>query len=387
MDNKTVGYAKRAWNDLTSDKRWWKVILALGLLNCLPIIGQVMTAGYLYDWAKEGAWNMKRPLPHELGDVARRCKYGLYWLVCAVVWGLPCYIVGLLLALIPVIGGLLQVVCNVVCIIALVLSSVGALRSAIYERAYPGLQVIKVMRMAEHDLLGLCRAFCILLLAVVVLAIALLLILIPALPLANMIEASGAELLHGTGLITLIALGLTCVVVGLIVWIAATVCITLVFALYVRCIGYWTAQFEPVSWGAPGEAMPFEVKRKKAGPVRPPRASGEEAAQGAAEPSAIDKLLVPLAGVGDSAADAVEERAGAQEKTAADEIAPDDVEVQKTAEDESTPEDGGPDCTTAEAAAENPDPDEQSEEGAPTQEGDDAAPQPPAGAAEDGKNS
>lgn len=372
--DKTAGYAKRAWSDLTSDKRWWKVVLALGLLNCLPIIGQVMTAGYLYDWAKEGAWNMKRPLPHELGGIARRCKYGLYWLVCAVVWGLPCYVVGLLVALIPVVGGVLQVVCNVVCIIALVLSSVGALRSAIYERAYPGLQVIKVARMAEHDLVGLCRAFCILFMAIAVLVIALLLILIPALPLANMIETSGDDLLHGTGLIALIALGLTCVVVGLIVWIAATVCITLIVALYVRCIGYWTAQFEPASWGAPGDPMPFEVARRKSGPVRPPRAEGEEEATKAAdETTAIDELLVPLAPVDSSDASAEDESADLQEMTAAE---------------EGTPEDAGADDVTADDDEEPAASDQDGEDTSVQEDGDaNTAPKPPAGADEDGARS
>lgn len=348
--DKTVGYAKRAWHDLTSDKKWWKAVLALGLLNCLPIIGQVLVAGYLFDWAKEGAWNMKRPLPRELGNVSRRCKYGLYWLGCTVVWALPCYIVGLLVALIPVIGGLLQIVCNIVCVIALVLSSIGTVRSVIYERLYPGLQVLKVLRMAEHDLLGLCRAFCVLLLVVVVLVVALLLILIPALPLANMIESSGVDLLHGTGLIALIALGLTCVVTGLFVWIAATVCITLVVALYVRCIGYWTAQFDPAAWKAPSDPMPFETVRRQSGPVAPERVDGEENASTTSEESALDKLLVPLTEWSASnVSKAVREDAGdeaANDGAAGDmgeepterESAPAAAEAETQAKDDSAPE-------------------------------------------------
>ena len=291
------GYMRRAWEDLTRDSKWWTVVLALGLLDCVPIIGPILAAGYLFDWAKEGAWNMQRPLPHELGSVSRRVKYGLYALVNAVIWFLPFYIVGCLVGMIPAVGWLLRAICNVLSIVCLVLSGVGTLRSTIYERVYPGLQVGKVLRMAQADAMGLFKVFCISLLALAVLAIALLLILIPALPLADLIETSGTELLHGTGLVSLIALGMTCIIVGLFVWIAGTVCITLVFALYIRALGCWAAQFEPGTWSAPEDEMPFEkVRKEHAGPVRPTRATAADTgtAHAPASEEELDELLVPL---------------------------------------------------------------------------------------------
>lgn len=130
MEGET-GYLARAWADLTSDRNWWQVVLVLGIVNCVPVVGQVFTMGYLYDWAKEAAWGMTRPLPREIGDVRRRGRYGLIWLAVTAVWALPVYVVGRILGLIPAIGPVLRFLCDLVMVVSWAVSAAAVLRGVI----------------------------------------------------------------------------------------------------------------------------------------------------------------------------------------------------------------------------------------------------------------
>lgn len=78
---KTINtYMDRAWGDLAADDDWWKATLVLGLMNCVPIIGQIIMFGYLFDWAKEAAWGMHTPLSRKLGvwDAARDTDFSRF---------------------------------------------------------------------------------------------------------------------------------------------------------------------------------------------------------------------------------------------------------------------------------------------------------------------
>ena len=124
-------YLRRAWNDLSSDEGWWRVILVLGLLNCVPLVGQVFMLGYVYDWAKEAAWGMKGGPSHDSGDIGRRGKYGLMVLGVLFVWTAPIIIVAELLRFVPIVGGVLCFLVDLLCIIVSVVASAAALRKTI----------------------------------------------------------------------------------------------------------------------------------------------------------------------------------------------------------------------------------------------------------------
>lgn len=256
--DRVTGYLARAWADLTADEKWWQVILVLGLVNCVPVVGQIVTMGYLCDWAKEAAWGMRRPLPREIGDFKRRIKYGLIWLAVTLVWTVPVWIVGRLLGLIPAIGPVLHFLCALVLIVAAVVSSAAVLRGLIYERVLPGLQIDRMLKMAAKDVPGLARVFCIALISFLVAVAALILILIPAGPFMVSIMGFTTDGTFGMNVIPVLVLGILTIVVSLFVWFAATICQTVVMALYMRAMGCWLEQFHPDEWGSPHEQMPFE---------------------------------------------------------------------------------------------------------------------------------
>lgn len=273
--DRTTGYLARAWADLTADEKWWQVILVLGLVNCVPVIGQIVTMGYLCDWAKEGAWGMHRPLPREIGDIKRRLKYGLIWLAITLVWTVPVWVVGRLLGLIPVVGPLLHFLCALVLIVSGLVSAAAVLRGLIYERVLPGLQVDRMLKMAARDVPGLAHVFCIWLISFLVGIAALILILIPAGPFMVSIMDLSADGTFGMNVIPVLVLGILTIVVSLFVWFAATICETVVMALFMRAMGYWLEQFKPDEWGSPHDPMPFE--RADEAPKEPAGASeGEE---------------------------------------------------------------------------------------------------------------
>ena len=97
-------YMSRSWNDLASDEDWWKATLVLGFMNCVPIIGQIIMFGYLYDWAKEAAWGMHTPLSRKLGDLGRCARYGFLACWIILIWVVPVVVIGILLGCVPAAG-------------------------------------------------------------------------------------------------------------------------------------------------------------------------------------------------------------------------------------------------------------------------------------------
>lgn len=253
-------YLRRAWGDLSSDEGWWRVILVLGLLNCVPLVGQVFMFGYVFDWAKEAAWGMKGGPSHDSGDIGRRGKYGLMVLAVLFIWTAPVVVVAELLRLVPVMGGVLCFLVELLAVLVSVIASAAALRSIIYERMMPGLQFGRVLNMARRDPGGLCQAFAISLLNIVLLVAALFVVLLPAVPFVASIVFSTPEQILGSSLIVVVLLGMLTIVVSLVVWVAGAVISTLIYALYARALGYWMEQFEPRKWRSPADPMPFEIK-------------------------------------------------------------------------------------------------------------------------------
>ena len=253
-------YMDRAWEDLSADDGWWKAILALGLANCLPIIGQVIMFGYLFDWAKEVAWGMNTPLSRKLSELGRCVKYGFLGLWVMLIWIVPVVVIGLLLGLIPYAGGVICFLVEVFAVVVACISAVGAFRSIIYERVQPGLQVRRVLRMARYDAGGLAQVTTIILLLLPLLVAALFVVLLPTLPFINVIGDVARGGLLGTDLIPLALLGMVTIVVALVVWIAGAIVSAFICTLYMRSLGYWMEQFKPAEWKTPADPMAFELE-------------------------------------------------------------------------------------------------------------------------------
>lgn len=256
-------YLRRAWDDLSSDEGWWRVILVLGLLNCVPLVGQVFMLGYIAEWAKEASWGMKGGLSHDSGDISRRVKYGFMVLGVLIIWIAPILIVAELLRFIPIMGDVLCFLVELLALFVSAIASAAALRSIIYERMMPGLQFGRVLKMARRDAGGLFQAFAICLLNLVLLVAALFVVLLPAIPFVASVVFSTPELILGSDLIIVVLLGMLTIVVALVVWVAGAVVSTLIFALYGRALGYWMEQFEPRLWKSPADKMPFEIQMEE----------------------------------------------------------------------------------------------------------------------------
>ncbi|MEI3376928.1 MAG: DUF4013 domain-containing protein [Coriobacteriales bacterium] len=253
-------YMDRAWNDLATDDDWWKATLVLGLMNCVPIIGQIIMFGYLFDWAKEAAWGMHTPLSRKLGDLGRCARYGFLALWVMLIWVAPVVIIGLLLGLVPVVGSILRFLVELFAVFVAALAAAGAFRSVIYERVLPGLQVKRVFMMFRRDPGGFGQAFCVILLVIPLLAAALFIVLLPTIPFINVIASVATTAVLGTDLVPLALLGVITIVVALIVWIAGALVSAFISALYMRSLGYWMEQFRPDTWRSPSAPMPFEVE-------------------------------------------------------------------------------------------------------------------------------
>lgn len=340
---KTINtYMDRAWSDLATDDDWWKATLVLGFMNCVPIIGQIIMFGYLFDWAKEAAWGMHMPLSRKLGDLGRCARYGFLALWVMFIWVAPVVIIGFLLGLIPVVGSILQFLVELLAVFVAALAAAGAFRSIIYERVMPGLQIKRVFMMFRRDPGGFGQAFCVILLVIPLLAAALFIVLLPTIPFINVIVSAASARMLGTDLVPLALLGVVTIVVALIVWIAGAIVSAFISALYMRSLGYWMEQFRPGTWRSPSSPMPFELEmaaekaakreakaasKKKRGakpepPADEPRQDAENAEQ-QAETQAEVAERVEAASAGDEA------EAPAQTEVSEDEPAAEDAADQE----------------------------------------------------------
>lgn len=327
---KTINtYMDRAWCDLAADDDWWKATLVLGLMNCVPIIGQIIMFGYLFDWAKEAAWGMHTPLSRKLGDLGRCARYGFLALWVMFIWVAPVVIAGFLLGFIPAVGTILQFLVEVFAVFVAALAAAGAFRSIIYERVLPGLQIKRVFRMFQRDPGGFGQAFCVILLVIPLLAAALFIVLLPTIPFINVIASVATTTVLGTDLVPLALLGVVTIVVALIVWVAGALVSAFISALYMRSLGYWMEQFKPETWRSPSAPMPFEVDmaaEKQA--KREARAAAKKKRKEKPEPPADEASEDAAAQNAETEVEVAERVEGA---TAGDEVVADEAENQEQA--------------------------------------------------------
>lgn len=278
-------YFDTCWDDLRNSPGWKGKVCLLALLNMIPVFGQIVTFGYAYGWAREAAWGMRNPLPRSIFENSDGMFWRRGWFSCviAVAWSIVPGIITFAGSIMYEIGmgfepltyssvatsqfnpslfasGLaLYFVGLCLSAFATVLSWVGCIRSAIYNKLKPGFQIGKIWKMARRDGFGLFKIFGMQLIlyfatsmaiSFAVLSVA----LITIIPLTCAIQANGS-----------MAAPLTIALVWLIVVLLLTyVFVALVALMFqnlmvARAIGYWTLQFNVARWGRPNDPLPFEV--------------------------------------------------------------------------------------------------------------------------------
>ena len=269
-------YLKRAWADLTAKKGWYKPLLILGLVMCIPIIGPITAQGYLFDWAKEASWGLNRGLTRKTGSISRRIRYGLIATVICIVWLLPVFIVIALLALIPQIGSLIKVIGTILEIVACSIASVAVLRGLVYERIEPGLQFRRILKMAAHDTKNLIAPTIALAIVFVIFFLFNSATDVIYLSLIGMFDTK--NYLAGGGSMFMSAL-MFFMFLAAVAYVITMILVTFFDALAMRMFGYWLAQFEPSKWGTPKDSMPFENEFAQAATNATPISPEAEAEQ------------------------------------------------------------------------------------------------------------
>lgn len=283
-----IQYFNTCWNDLKNSPGWKGKICLLALLNMVPVFGLIVTFGYAYGWSREAAWGMRNPLPRSIfnnhdGMFWRR---GWFSIVVTVAWTILPWIVylagdimlelglgtnplsyssepygplnpGLLAS-----GILIYLISLALTAFASVLSWVGCIRSAIYNKLKPGVQLGAVWKMTRRDGFGLFKIFGMLLSLILVAGAAIVIVVLlvslgAIVPLWLAIKSN-----KGMALPLMIAL----IAVGLILILAycfVAYCVNAFTILMVaRAIGYWTWQFDVAHWGQPSDPLPFEAYPK-----------------------------------------------------------------------------------------------------------------------------
>lgn len=375
MEKKT-GYLSSAWGELTEAKGWWHTVVIMALAKLIPIVGNIFVTGYMLDWAREGAWGMKRGLPREMGDLGKRGKWGLYSIVITFVWYLPFSVVAALLEAGGPLLSLLSLIVSILGFVALLLATAAAVYAVIYDKLAAGFQVKKIWKMACMNPGGVAACFLIALLEIVVWCVALAVMFLIAAPVIMGIIGMLAPVFAsefggtiapqtfgyvGTGAGAVVLFGGAAFILIIIVAFVADVFSTAIEALYYRAFGYWLGQFKTAEWGGYKEPLPFEnegMSRNNTSaaenePPASPKPDEEPAVQEAPVSPEADEPIEVEAQVEDAADVPAEEAESKPEPEAEDEVEEEAeveaaAEVETAAETEAEPEAG----TAAEGEAE-----------------------------------
>lgn len=235
-------YLKRAWAALTAEQGWWKPVLILALVQIIPVIGQIVAFGYLFQWAREAAWGIERGLPRNTGKLNQAFKTGLIAFLTIVCWVIVLSFLHGLLKDIPMTGDLLAFMFIPFGFVSGMFVLVMIMRAVIYDAVAPLFQFQQAWEMVIAKPRGLLRVFGIYCLAV--LATMLITPTIGTILTINLFANYGW-------------LAILLVVVGMIplTYLCSTVFFVLL-ALALRSLGYWTGEFEPAKWGTSQDGLP-----------------------------------------------------------------------------------------------------------------------------------
>lgn len=294
-----AGYFQTAWNDIKHSDGWLKKFALLGLLQFIPVFGQIVLMGYLYGWARDIAWNIHAPMPAKIfgNEDGKLYSRGFFILVITFVFSLVAGLVSGIVSggstsnngIIATISSILGIASLLFALLCGVLAWVGSMRSAIYGRIGPGFQLKQIWKMVKYDTNGIMRILGMSLLIGVILGIIFSIIfsvVIMAVGAGAMLSVHGGygyygneaelmmRLLPSMGIGTLFFLLLLYVLFATSSWLNA---------LVARALGYWTRQFDVPSWGGQDAPLPFETGQAAAQAQQAHYAAQVEYAQAQAE--------------------------------------------------------------------------------------------------------
>lgn len=273
------GYFATSWSDITRSPGWFPTLVRLGLVSLIPVFGMIVVYGYLYNWAREIAWNVHRPLPWRVfgNEDGMLYKRGFFILLIGFVFSLVpgvVYLAGSMIsggmslmsmAFSPYdpgyssVGSLfLASLCSFVSLILGFAVSffvwVGGMRTAIYGTLSAGFQVGKIWTMMRRDFMGLLRIFAISLICGFV--VGTVFTIVGTICIALIFAAFAVAVAGNSSLVPGLFFVLFVLALFVVGWFAAI----FVSALVIRSLGYWTRQFDVAQWGGQEDPLPFEVQ-------------------------------------------------------------------------------------------------------------------------------
>lgn len=130
------GCLAQAWDDITETKGWAPKIVALGIVNMVPILN-FFVSGYAMKWAAQLPHDKVEPMPQKIFSDGVFSQ-GFYAFVIALVVGFVSGVASGLLALIPILGA----ICGVaISLFATMLQSLSIMRVAATGKLGGGFQV------------------------------------------------------------------------------------------------------------------------------------------------------------------------------------------------------------------------------------------------------
>lgn len=300
-------YFRTSYGDIKGSKGWFGKICLLGLIEFIPIFGQMTVYGYAWEWAHKAAWGVDTPMPKKIYSRpgSKMLRWGWFALVIAFLIALIPGIVmsigswfssmgmetgiytatGRYMVVSPgnfgfaALGWVVNVIGIVLTVLACVISWVGTIRMTMYDRLGTGLQIGKIWAMIKQDFGGIMRIFGMVILFEIIggiiigiiVAIILALVLGATLtPLILMASSGGYPDSAIVGyLVTLVMTMLPLLLLISYVWFVYSVFVQLLLA---RAVGYWTRQFNVAAWGTKDDPLPFEVAGGQPDAPHPPHA-------------------------------------------------------------------------------------------------------------------
>lgn len=276
-----------AWQSLASTRNLFGKLCLLAVIQFIPILGQIVSLGYMLGWAREAAWKMETPLPpHVFGrdDDSFWARGALGFVICILYGIIQSIVLGLLAAVYALcVGGLnlnggallaSGIIFGVLeILVALLLGAIqviGMVRMAIYNSFGAAFQWGIACKMIGREFGGLFKLFWTAVLACIILGVLswfVALFLAPALvgvgigvPLASTVVSYGEITQDTTVLLgSVLAASILVSLAGLITTFFFTVSSLMVEALLWRALGSWVALFDVPSWGGRHEPLPCEL--------------------------------------------------------------------------------------------------------------------------------
>lgn len=305
-ENMSGRYWKTCSKDITTSKGWFKKVVQLGLVNLVPVFGQMTVEGYAYEWAHKAAWGVSSPMPEKLygRSNSKMLRWGWFAIVITFVFFLVPYLLGAIGGALAdsgsstsvfwqhtggihlgntlqiVFGAVFEIAAVVLFVFAILYSFAGIMRMTLYDSLGAGFQLGQIWKMVKRDAGGLFRIIGmeILFLCVICAAASIAVSLVFGTAVAALFVGSFGTMMGNSYSMgglggSMGNIGDMSSILGPMMAVGAVAAIPLLFVilwaissagawltlLVARAVGYWTAQFNVARWGAKDDPLPFET--------------------------------------------------------------------------------------------------------------------------------